>query len=176
MVPTYPDKTPQAFLDVLEKVLAKRNVLGFTYLYLLEYDKPTVDRHPNQINIEVKEVVATPVKALRWDYLIGEDTINNREFIIADSRHAEYLVDLHRYRPGDQSRRGSLRVNFYKFELRQVEPHLIRKHHLEDPNFKERLDLHVIFSPLEISEVITNTIKHIKYDRFLNNLLKELIK
>lgn len=171
MALTYSEKTPQAFLDVLEKLLAKRKYV--THLYLVEYDKPTVDRRSKEINITIEDVVATPVKALRWDYLIGEDTINNREFIIADSNYAQYLVDLHRYRPGDQSFRGNLRVNFYKFGLRQIEPHLIQKRDLRDSNFTEELDLHIIFSPLEVGEVISNSIKH---DKFLNNLLKELKK
>ncbi len=171
MALTYSEKPPQAFLDVLEKLLAERKYV--THLYLVEYDKSTVDHRSNQINIKIEDVVATPVKALRWDYLIGEDTINNRRFIIADSHYAQYLVDLYEYGSGDQHSRGRVRVRLHKFEPKRVEPHLIQKHHLSGSEFTGTLDLLAFFSPLEVREVISNTIEH---DEFSNNLLKELKK
>ena len=85
---------PQEFLDTIEKVICKR---GYFKGYLVEYNKPTVVRHENSMEIRVEDIVATPVRALRWDYLIGERSISHRQFIIANNRYAEYFIDLFKH-------------------------------------------------------------------------------
>lgn len=158
--------TPQDFLDVVEKLLSEGKYA--TKTYLVEHDKPTVNRRSDGMDIRVQNVVATPVRALRWDYLIGDSLINSRQFIIADNRYAQYLIDLYDHHP--MTPRSSLRVKLFKFKEERLSPYLIQEHNLKESNLEKKLELDVNL-PLEIKEVIVNNTEN---DEFSSNLLKEL--
>jgi hypothetical protein len=153
---------PQDFLDIFQELLGKREYV--TSLYLVEYNKPTVNRRSDSIDIQVEDVVATPVRALRWDYLIGDEPINNRDFIIANNSYAEYLLQL--YKPSGQF----IKLVLYRFlKTQRVYPHLLTEDNLVS-GVEKKLELNKDLTSEKI-EVLENDTRD---DKLLNDLLVEL--
>ena len=83
--------TPQNLLDVVEEV-----AMGMPHMdkrYLIEYDKPKVvgDNLKDGIKISIDDFVATPIRAFKWDYLVG-NVPDGREFVITDNKEIGYLI------------------------------------------------------------------------------------
>jgi len=155
---------PQEFLDIFQELLGKREYV--THLYLVEHYKPTVNHHSGQIDIRVEDVVATPVRALKWDYLIGDETINSREFIIANDNYAEYFIGL--YKPSGHF----IKLVLYKFfESQRVCPHLLKREDLIS-GLEKKLDLNKDLTSGKI-EVLESDIED---DDLLHDLLAEIDK
>jgi hypothetical protein len=153
---------PQTFLDIFQELLGKRDYA--THLYLVEYNKTITDCHSDQIGIQIKKLVATPVRALKWDYLIGDEPINDREFIIADNKYAEYLLKLSK--PSGQY----IKLVLYRFfESQKVYPHLLKIEDLTH-GVEKKLELNEDLTSGKI-EVLENDTRD---DKLLNDLLVEL--
>jgi len=164
MISDHKATEPQEFLDIFQELLGKREYV--THLYLVEHNKPTVNRRSGQIDIQVKDVVATPVRALKWDYLIGDETINSREFIIANNNYAEYFIGL--YKPSVHF----IKLVLYKFfENQRVYSHLLKREDLIS-GIEKKLHLNKDLTSGEIEVVENNT----EDDELLSDLLKELEK
>jgi hypothetical protein len=153
---------PQTFLDIFQELLGERDYA--TDLYLVEHNKTTVNCRSDEIDVKIKSLVATPVRALRWDYLIGAESINSREFIIANNSHAEYLLQL--YKPSGQY----IKLVLYRFfETQKVYPHLLKEEDLTH-GVEKKLELNEDLTSGKI-EVIENDTRD---DDLLSNLLAEL--
>ena len=154
--------TAQGFLDIFQELLGKREYV--THLYLVEYDKSIVDHRSNQINIKIEDVLATPVRALKWDYLIGDEPIDSREFIIANASYAEYF--LHLSKPSGQF----IKLVLYRFFKSQRVPSKLLKTEDLMYNMQKKLHLNKDLISGKI-EVVENNIED---DKLLNNLLAEV--
>ena len=162
-------RTPQDFLDAVEAVI-DRGEYG-NHMYLVEHDKPIVVRSEDSMDIKVEDIVATPVRALKWDYLVGEDLIKYRRFILADHKFALYLIEIFS-RPVDL-----FTSHFFEFK-EQVFPHLIKMHNLKIENLEKKLEVGVTYRDqvLSAGELYVEVYNGFEKDKFISKIFKKISK
>lgn len=119
------------FLRVIENQINQQQYMK--KLYLIERNKPTVHETASGLVVKIESFAATPVRALRWDYGIGTDLINKREFIIANKKNAEKFVSLLRL--------SSIEFygNLYDFKSDSVIPQLMTEDSITKGKLNEKL-------------------------------------
>ncbi len=165
MSPQYKVEKPQDFLDAVERAM-KKNGNYVREMYLVERDKPTVTRRNGDIRVSIEEVAVTPVRGLRWDYLVGNNSIHKRQFIIGDIRFAKYLIDMSQY---SSDRLG---VEIYGFKDDRLSSHLIKKHNLEQSKLDKKISLYANFPQGDVDIALSSN----KNDKFLMEVFEQLPK
>ncbi|MFH0977696.1 MAG: hypothetical protein V1837_00195 [Candidatus Woesearchaeota archaeon] len=123
----------QNVLNVVQEASIAHHVSQW---YLLQHHIPTVQRSDmsGETQIRVKDIGATPVRALLWDYKIGSDTIDIRHFVLGDLK-ARYFIEVNT--PADDICRLKVR----RFTSHNVSPSDIRERDLTTEALEATLGL-----------------------------------
>lgn len=126
---------PQSILDIIESAISK--MCYRVERYLVERNKATATPRSDGLLIKVENIAATPVRALRWDYLIGNSLIHNREFILADTNYAEYFLRL------CKTSETSLTMDLFGLKALRLSPQLLTESELGKDRLERKLSLEV---------------------------------
>jgi hypothetical protein len=162
MRPQYKVENPQDFLDAVERAIKEREYVRD--MYLVERDKTTLTRRAGEIQVAINEFAVTPVRGLRWDYLVGDDFIHHRQFIIGNTSFARYFIDM------SQDSKDHLGVEVYGFKNNGLSPHLIQKHDLKKSKLDKKISLYVNFPRGDVDIALGPS----KDDEFLEDVLNQL--
>ncbi|MFH0978900.1 MAG: hypothetical protein V1837_06400 [Candidatus Woesearchaeota archaeon] len=84
------------FLSLVDKCVKEVGLKSF----LVERYKSSAQKHLGGVSVQVNNLETTTARALRWDYLLGDDIINRREFILANHRYATKFVEIKEHQQG----------------------------------------------------------------------------